>query len=285
MNYVLYHANCPDGTGAAMAAYLKFGEDATYIAVSYGHSPPSMEDSSNVWIIDFSYPRDTLLTLKDRHPNLVVLDHHATAEADLKGLDFCTFDMNCSGAFLAWKHFHPGVLVPLLVLYVQDRDLWHFKLPFSREISAAIGSYPLDFRIWAEWLKNGNSVEELLREGLACLRLQKQQVDKMAKNHRWAVFYSGGGVELTNIRPNSLGASTQGEWTAPAANATVFFSEVGEVLLELHPDAPFSAYFFDRADGNRQWGLRSRPGFDCSVVAKSFGGGGHRQASGFTQPL
>jgi len=74
-------------------------------------------------------------------------------------------------------------------------------------------------------------------------------------------------------------------WTCPVANATVFFSEVGEALLDMNPTAPFSAYYSDRGDGKRQWGLRSRPEFDCSVVAKAFGGGGHKQAAGFIESL
>lgn len=75
----------------------------------------------------------------------------------------------------------------------------------------------------------------------------------------------------------------EGLYCAPCANATVFFSEVGERLLEMHPQAPFSAYYMDRNDGKRQWGLRSRPDFDCSVIAKAMGGGGHKCAAGFVE--
>ena len=33
---VLYHANCADGFGAAFAAWLKLGDEAEYVACSYG---------------------------------------------------------------------------------------------------------------------------------------------------------------------------------------------------------------------------------------------------------
>ena len=33
---VIYHASCADGFGAAFAAWLKFGDDAEYVACSYG---------------------------------------------------------------------------------------------------------------------------------------------------------------------------------------------------------------------------------------------------------
>jgi len=53
-------------------------------------------------------------------------------------------------------------------------------------------------------------------------------------------------------------------------------------LPEAYPDAPFSVSYCDRADGKRSYSLRSRNGFDVSVVAKAFGGGGHPGAGGFT---
>jgi nanoRNase/pAp phosphatase (c-di-AMP/oligoRNAs hydrolase) len=68
-------------------------------------------------------------------------------------------------------------------------------------------------------------------------------------------------------------------------NCAYFFSEACAMLLERYPDAPFSAYYFDRADGLRQWGLRSIGSFDVSKIAAKFGGGGHRNAAGFQTPI
>lgn len=58
------------------------------------------------------------------------------------------FDMNKSGGRLAWEHFFPGKPSPWLVDYTEARDLWTFHLPFSKEVSAAIASYPMDFAVW-----------------------------------------------------------------------------------------------------------------------------------------
>lgn len=281
--YILYHGNCPDGTGAALAAFKEFGEGAVYIPVNYGKPPPDMENGSPVFILDFSYPRQTLIALRDHHPDLKVIDHHATAERDLEGLEFCTFDMNKSGAVLAWEHFHPSIPVPLFIQYLQDRDLWKFELPESREVSAAIGSYPLDFRTWINWVHEWDIIDHLAAEGATCLRLKNQQVDIMARNHAWGYLAKNG--TSIDFEIKRLSITPSGFTEMPVANATVFFSEVGERLLELNQDCPCAAYYFDRNDGNRQWGLRSRKDFDCSVIAKAFGGGGHKQASGFTQPL
>ena len=52
--YTLYHNNCPDGFGSALAAYLKFGDKSEYIGVKHQQDPPEMEPGSEVYILDFS---------------------------------------------------------------------------------------------------------------------------------------------------------------------------------------------------------------------------------------
>jgi hypothetical protein len=263
--FVLYHGNCPDGFGAAWAAWRALGDGATYTAVLYGQPLPELPIDAKVSIVDFSYPRDVLLELLKRCSSLEVFDHHKSAEAELKGLDFCLFDMTKSGAVLAWEWWHRHEETPCLLKYVQDRDLWRFALPDSRAVTAWLWSYPRRFELWtrlAEELEN--DFENVSREGQALLRFQMQQVEVMCKQ---ALVSDVGGYRV------------------PVANATVFFSDVGERLCELYPDAPFAAYYLDRADGIRQWGLRSRGDFDVSEIAKKYGGGGHLAAAGFTTSL
>lgn len=68
-----------------------------------------------------------------------------------------------------------------------------------------------------------------------------------------------------------------------AVNATVLFSDIAGKLAE---DRPFGACYFEKANGRRQWALRSRDGgIDVSVIAKAYGGGGHKNASGFEESI
>ena len=124
-SYVLYHANCFDGMGAAYAAWTQLGDvNVEYIPVQYGSPPPETEAGSNVYIVDFSYSKGTLDEIKGKSAHMIVLDHHKTAAEDLDGYPGAIFDMKRSGAMLAWDYFHPGVHAPLLLDYIQDRDLW-----------------------------------------------------------------------------------------------------------------------------------------------------------------
>jgi uncharacterized protein len=245
---------------------------------------------------------------------VTVLDHHATAKTELRdwlgtrGIDnLCQlhveFNMEKSGAVLAWEYFHPNTPVPEFFLYLQDRDLWQWKLPMSREFSAALRSYPMEFRLWSDLCGFGAStsdfhksdIEMLTDEGRGILRFQKQNVEMQVRAARGVLIElypdeRRAGLERCPIEgvdiglhPASIGVTAR--YCVPAVNCTCFISEVCEKLLELYPSAPFAAAYRDTKDGKREWSLRSRKDFDVSTVAKSFGGGGHAQASGFIQSL
>ncbi len=264
-------------------------------------------EETEVFVLDFSYPTTILRNLITSHGRVVVLDHHHTAKAELEFMAeeynaepyLIRFDMNKSGAVMAWEYFHPQIAVPEFFQYLQDRDLWTFALPQSREVSMALRSYPHDFKVWSDISGivpfgqihelPGILIDDLKKEGIACRRLTEQQVQNMANHHRWAYFH----LPLKKITfSEKLEPGGNGEPMVPVStvimpvsNASVFFSEVGEALLEKYPSIDCAAYYSDRSDGKRQWGLRSRKSFDCSTVAKAFGGGGHQQAAGFIQDL
>lgn len=265
MIYVLYHANCYDGFGAAYAAWKKFGNNAQYKAVSYGEPFPReflKELNSTVYILDFSYSKDDMLYWADFY-ELIVLDHHKTAQANFVGLKHpnikAFFDMDKSGAHLAWEYFHTvgGVVggeVPELILHIEDRDLWRFKLSGSKEIHKALVSYPMDFERWDNF-----NVESLKIEGVALERMYTQLVDNIVK-----------GSWVGKI----------GRHECPMVNTSIAWSEVGATMLQKYPLAQFVASFTE-FEKETMWSLRSKDDFDCSEIAKEFGGGGHAQAAGF----
>lgn len=262
---VIYHAGCWDGFCAAWVLRGAF-PDAEFHAAHYGTEPPDVA-GRDVFVVDFSYKRPVMLAIAAAARSLTVLDHHKTAEADLAGLPAecnglygvapnVVFKMDRSGGRLAWEYLHGAEPSPWLVDYTEDRDLWRHALPNSREVNAALRSYPLDF---AEWERlSALDPASLVAEGAAILRAERQVIDTHVRNARE--------VELGGHR-------------VLCCNATTLFSEIAG---ELAVGRPFGACYFDRADGKRQWSLRSRDGgVDVSEVAKRFGGGGHRNAAGF----
>ena len=257
--YILYHARCHDGFASAYAAWRALGDSATYIPVRHGEPIPDMPDGSDVYIQDFAYPRSELLKLSDR-AKVTVLDHHKTAMNDLSGLSFAIFNLKKSAATLAWEYWHPDCPMPELFAYIEDRDLQRLELQDSQNVHYALLSYPNDFRVW-----DSLSLEQLKVQGRNIAQFANQMIEDICQN---VVFRTIGGY--ANI---------------PAVNSSVLMIEVKARLCEQYPDAPFTAYFFDRSDGKRQWGLRANGNFDVSEVARKLGGGGHRLDAGFNEVL
>lgn len=258
VTHVIYHGSCDDGFGAAWSAWKLLGDRATYMAAQHGEPVPELPPKAVVALVDFSYKRPVMEQMRARVGGVVILDHHVTAQADLQDLDYAVFDMERSGAHLSWNFFHPEEPLPELLAYVEDKDLWHFRLPQSKEVTAAIRSYPMDFAVW-----NAFEVERLKVEGVALLRLQEQQVLAHCKRMRWEQL---------------------GGHRVPIVNASDLRSEIANRLCTLYPEAPFAAAYYDTQDGHRNWSLRSVGEFDVAALAKRFGGGGHKNASGFSEP-
>ena len=251
---VLYHAECSDGFGAAWALWKRFPA-AQFIPVKHGLPPPADLAGRHIVIADFSYARPTLETIAAEAGSLVILDHHITAQHALAGLPYAYFDQKRSGAVLAWEWAHQAP-APWLLQYVQDKDLWHWELPCSREINAALASYPYDFRVW-----DGLRQETLETEGRAILRYENELVGKIAAAAVLSPFH---------------------EETIPVVQSAILTSQVGERLSGGHP---FCVIWHDR-EGRRYYSLRSREqGADVAAIATQYGGGGHTHAAGFSVPL
>ncbi|ULA66908.1 MAG: DHHA1 domain-containing protein [Nitrospira sp.] len=251
---ILYHAECADGFGAAWAIWRRY-PGAEYRPVKHGEAPPTNLAGHHIVMVDFSYNRSTLEAMAKDAASLVVLDHHITAEQALADLPYAYFDLDKSGAVLGWEWAHDEP-APWLLRYIQDKDLWQWALPNSREISAALASYPFDFELWTRFEQR-----ELEREGRAILRYENELVTKLA-SHATLVQFEGN--------------------TVPSVHSSVLTSQIGE---RLSADHPFCLIWHDR-NGRRYFSMRSREaGTDVGAIAASFGGGGHTHAAGFSVPL
>ena len=274
---ILYHANCNDGLGAALVAWHQYGDlepDGTpieYIPVQYGEDPPEgqMDGSFPTLILDFSYPRAVLVEMARKGPVLVI-DHHKTAMEDLKDIPSngsrlsAIFDMEKSGAVLTWEFFRDSP-VPWLLRHIQDRDLWRFEFEDTKTITAGLRLYP-DFRDWLPFLQHDALLEELKVEGRAVTRFIDLEAEKIVQTPPREWPYEDDIVPFYNLQGFMI-------------------SDTLHKALDKYPDAPYAVSYFDLPN-KRVFSLRSRKGspYDVSLIAKSHGGGGHKNAAGFTKP-
>jgi hypothetical protein len=288
----IYHGGCVDGFTAAWAVWRALGEIDFHPGI-YGEAPPDVT-GRDVIMVDFSYKRPVIDTMAATCRTMLILDHHKTAAADLARIErpyvenmgweayldsvhnafhqldrdprapFAIFDMERSGAQIAWDFFHTAAHPrPTLVDYVADRDLWRFNLEFSREVSAYIYSWPMDFDQWTRTALKLDASErdfqDVFLSGAAILRQHDRNVASVIRNTRQTMVIGGQRVPVANC-PHFMG------------------SEAGHMLGE---DQPFAATYYDR-EGGRVFSLRSREGgADVAAIAAQYGGGGHYHAAGF----
>lgn len=269
--YIIYHKSCMDGAGAALAAWYKFGDSATYWFASYNDAPPPDDAlrGCDVYVLDFSYPRDVLEKMSSVAASVTVIDHHKTAKDNLAGFPRAVFDTEQSGAMLAWHFFHGGKPVPALFEYIQDRDLWRWELSESKAVSAFLGSLGA-YKDFYELLKlqplSNHWVERAVTEGHAILRYQEQSVESAARS---AVIRHIGGLPFYVL------------------NATMLVSEIGHALCaKMAKDnntgiGRAALWRWNDQKNKYIFSLRAVGDVDISDVAKQFGGGGHPHASGF----
>lgn len=286
----IYHFPCDDGFASAWIARKRW-PDIGLVPTNYGLPLPDVDIcGKNILIADFSYKPDVLRDMSERALSIIILDHHKTAEEDLSGVSRLVgdasrvhlsltdepglrgrcrakFDMDHSGAALTWRFCFPNEEMPRLIKHIEDRDLWRMSLPDTRKISLLLRSYPYDFRIWdGLCLDDTHSIANMLADACSIERFYDQKLAEMLPT-----------ATLKSI----------GKWSGvPVAHAPyAFASDLAHELLKAHPDAPFAAVVVD-AYGGRTYSLRSDDTRqDVSEVARSFGGGGHRNAAGFRVPV
>ena len=291
---VIYHRDCADGFTAAWAAKGALPDGTSFVSANYDDKHLPFVEGYHVLVVDFSYSKNKLAELLTKGAlSVTILDHHKSAQEDLAefmvGSDGevnldppdvfaagCAelevapirawFDMERSGAQLAWSYFYGG-LEPNLVAYVGDRDLWKSELYKSREVSAFVFSHDFDFNVWSDLqVKLEDHMSNVTEEGTALLRQHDKDVRDMLKLTQRGMIIGG--------------------YNVPVANLPYTMASDGAGMMAALPDAPFAAVYFDKADGGRKFSLRSSKehGIDVSEIARRYGGGGHKHSASFTIP-
>jgi uncharacterized protein len=288
----LYHSPCDDGFACAWIVRGKW-PDCVLAPTNYGLAFPDIDIvGKNLLIADFSYKPEVLADLLKRGAaSIVILDHHKTAEADLAafkvgaaglvlenvdlmlraGADvlrppiLARFAMEHSGAALTWEFCYPDRPLPIMLQFIEDRDLWRFNLKETRAFTLYLRSFSYDFPTW-------DAISQAVETDPNMVMGSAFSIER---------FYD---QKLAEMLPTAVWKNI-GKWNVPVAHAPyAFASDLAHELLKAHPDAAFAAVVVD-AYGGRTYSLRSEDSRqDVSEVAKSFGGGGHRNASGFRVP-
>jgi len=257
---VIFHGDCSDGFGAAWSAWKLLGDRATYHPSKHGEPIPDVR-GRNVVVLDFSYDNATTKRLISEAKGFLIIDHHKSAMVDLHDISCARFDMTHSGAMLAWKFFHPGKEPPRMIRHIEDRDLWKWEIPYSREFVAAFDMVPFEFEEYDKYLDD-SAVDAAQERGAHILAYNKTVIARSIKR----------------AAPRSIGGKS-----VLVVNASHLISEIGSAL---GPRCDFALlWWWDHRTCQVRASLRAHhEDADVSEVAKRWGGGGHRKAAGFSLP-
>lgn len=293
-NVVLYHADCLDGFGAAVVAWMHFGDKAEYVPVQYDEQEcPVDVAGKNVFILDFSYPVAETNRILREAKHVAWLDHHKTAFdrwAQGAWAEVCQYtqytllhegsptrcsivlDNTQSGAMLAWKYFFPDRAVPEMICHIDDQDRWQFKYSTTKKFIAYLASRERSFEVWGDLLMNTDSVVTGMAALTTCYALgavlleeREGQIESILKLAQKCHIWNG---------------KEQRSESGLIANCPAFLrSDVGNRLAEM--SGTYGATYFVQANGMSKVSLRSVGDYDVEALAVQHGGGGHKNAASF----
>lgn len=293
------HDRCDDGF-ACYWVLSKFHE-LEPVFLNYGVEVDNLRSTlirmcagRNVVIADFSFEPDVLVEMAKVSKTLLMLDHHktaldrlqaATAEGQLpiysvptnKGVDVfkikdcdsqIILDMGRCGSRMVWDYFSVDGPTPRLLSFVDINDRGRADdVPEAHKVIAYLRSYLHDLVQWdrvSTLLETDDGFVAACKQGGAILRAHRQNV----ANH------------LAWLPPTQI--TIHGVDGLVVNGPRSFASELGTELAR--QSGTFGAVWW--WDTNRvKVSLRSIGDTDVATLAETFGGGGHRRASGFESPV
>jgi len=290
---VAYHANCIDGFTSAWVTFSaldKEGYEIELLAMNYdedsvGLLKAHLNDKryDQLWIVDYSLDVDVLEAIAKANidTNITILDHHKTAfEKYNPGIEvtptskLTTYKHGASifldnaecGASVCYRYFHGNAApLPKIIKYVKDYDLWRYKYgDETKHVNKYLRSYSQSIACLdhiATMMETEEGLEEILEEGMHLQKEHDAGVNELVAKCLPVTFFAIPGLCVA----------------APKE----FSSDVGNLLAK--KCKTFGATYSVDVKANKiHWSLRSIGDFDVSAIAKRHGGGGHKNAAGFS---
>ena len=219
--------------------------------------------NEEIVIVDFSLQKEgDFAKLYAITKEITWIDHHKTAInkhiefEHLEGIRSCEL----SGCELTWQFFNGEMPMPRIVQLLGDYDTWSFKYgEDTNKLQAGIhltDTHPSSPN-WDTWFKKDCDMKDYIKVGETALLYRNNYYKALIKGWSFYTIFEG--------------------YKAIACNAGCVSSQLFDSIKE---DYDLMMPFI--WDG-KQWtvSIYTKKDIDCSLLAKKYGGGGHKQASGF----
>lgn len=285
---VLHHSADFDGLASRAVAYKALGNTADYLGWDYGQPLPDLSPYVTVYMIDISLPVEIM---RENAKKIIFIDHHKTAidavapfRDSFKGY-YCIDGV--AACRLAWQYLVASaalidaydkslpvkqdyierrVTEPYAIQLLGEYDVWDKSNPSTDlfQLGIQADSSPDWNTLLGGTVEGVGYVDYLVRSGQTIKRytdtINAQIATERGFDLQWEGFYWRC---LNTARCNSL--------TFVAA-------------LRPEHDGCLGYHW-----NGKQWkfsfyGVPGKPQLDLSVIAKKYGGGGHKQACGCEMP-
>jgi uncharacterized protein len=269
---VCFHHDDADGRGSGAVVRYALGKDVHLIEIDYDRLVipwDLIEKADRVVVTDFSFSVDWMKRLADGR-EFIWIDHHISAMKEFQGIadEWSGLrDIDESACVNAWKYFFPNRPVPRAIVLIGDRDIWRWAEKDTGAFHEAINAR--DFRadndeLWIPLLEDDPALlDEMLTEGKRLREIKLDEINNMVERRGYEVKFFGERTLVINAPGNG---------------------DIGQRSRDLGYEIAYC--YDDRMDLgvlSTIVTLFSRER-DVSVIAKSFGGGGHAHAAGFSFP-
>ena len=297
MKFTIFaHSHCTDGLVAASimkySLQMNHNVEPEVIFVSYGKeqeaiSKANIDSKTTVYCVDFAFNKELTLELCKLAEKVTVLDHHKTAHENLHDLKthynfYFIYDVEKSGASIVRDYckqhldlylrinFKQKEILNKVVNMVEDRDLWLFKLPMTKEFAEYIFAYmqpnDIDKMSIILFKYSFDNLKEICQMGEIIMNYKDNIIEKKLKSYV-PVYFHVDNTKLLIIN------ETQPD----------LVSQLGNELCKKY-NIPVCLYNISGSESSNELSValsfRSMDHLEpVDVIARLFSGGGHRNAA------
>lgn len=262
-----------------------------FIGYNYGDPIPDLSEYDKVIMCDISFPKEEMRKLFD-YTDLIWIDHHVSAIKDnwaivdeVEGL----LDINFAACELTWQYFFPNEPMPEIVRLLGRYDCFGSRgtdeeikvLEFQYGARTVISNYEEAYQWLKEnidfGIKTASHIHKLGEAIYSYLCSEARQTYKNGFEINLGTRYIG------SVDPISNSEDVQVH-KFPYKFICINRERFNPINfgIDCHKDGYDGVACFHYANGMWNFSLYNDNGeVDCSIIAKQFGGGGHKGAAGF----
>jgi oligoribonuclease NrnB/cAMP/cGMP phosphodiesterase (DHH superfamily) len=268
---IVNHSADWDGYLAAIINCRAIGDDVDIIPMNYGDRIPSLDEFlqyKEIYIVDFSLPKELVLQLQQAGVKVIWIDHHISAIKAYEGIEVDRIqDIHFSACELAWTWFFPMERMPRAVELLGEYDI------FEKSGRYASWDEILQFQMGAR------IIDLTLESAEHMLTLSYDEI-ALIQSQGWAIMQAKRREEKIAFLRSAWDVTIDGR---PAK--VLLTSDMSSLICEqtLATGIADIVILLNRRDENNfQCSLRvsDRSDWNASVWAKAHRGGGHQRAAG-----